>query len=94
MPLAIDVAMARRLGSVDLTHEQLLQAVALLNHIERAAADIARDRPELDGFVGDVRMSLSELRTIFRTPSTVNSAMLLRRLLDEVDAIDQRLSVH
>lgn len=86
--------MARRLGSVDLTHEQLLQAVALLNHIERAASDIARDRPELDGFVGDVRLWLREVRTIFRTPSTENHAMLLRRLLDEVDAIDQRLSVH
>ena len=77
--------MARRLGSVDLTHEQLLQAVALLNHIERAAADIARDRPELDGFVGDVRMSLRELRTIFRTPSTESHALLLRRLLPRAD---------
>ena len=86
--------MARRLGSVDLTHEQLLEAVALLNHIERAAADIARDRPELDEFVGDVRMWLREVRTIFRTPSTESHAVLLRRLLDEVDAIDHRLSVH
>ncbi len=86
--------MARRLGSVDLTHEQLLEAVALLNHIERAAADIARDRPELDEFVGDVRMWLREVRTIFRTPSTASHAVLLRRLLDEVDAIDHRLQVH
>ena len=86
--------MARRLGSIDLTHEQLLNAVALLNRIERAAGDIARDRPELDGFVGDVRMWLSEVRTIFRTPASVNHALLLRRLLAEVDAIDQRLSVH
>lgn len=86
--------MARRLGSVDLTHEQLLQAVALLNRIERAAADFARDRPELDEFVGDVRISLRELRTIFGTPNTENHALLLRRLLDEVDEIDHRLSVH
>lgn len=86
--------MASRLGSIDLTHEQLLNAVALLNRIETAAGDIARDRPELDGFVGDVRMWLCEVRTIFRTPASVNHALLLRRLLAEVDAIDQRLSVH
>ncbi|MEP7118647.1 MAG: hypothetical protein ABI880_13740 [Acidobacteriota bacterium] len=86
--------MARRPGSVDLTHGQLLQAIALLNHIENAAADIARDRPELDEFVGTIRMSLREVRAIFRTPQTVNHAVLLRRLLDEVDAIDHRLSVH
>ena len=48
--------MARRPGSVDLTHEQLLQAIALLNGIERAAFDVARDRPELDEFVGNVRL--------------------------------------
>ena len=86
--------MARRLGSVDLTHEQLLDAVTLLNHIERAAADIARDRPELDGFVGDVRLWLREVRAIFRTPSTEHHALLLRRLLDEVDAIDSRRAAH
>lgn len=86
--------MGRRLGSVDLTHEQLLEAVSLLNHIERAAADIARDRPELDGFVGDVRMWLREVRTIFRAPSSPHHAVLLRRLLDEVDAIDQRQALH
>ncbi len=86
--------MARRLGSVDLTHEQLLEAVSLLNHIERAAADIARDRPELDGFVGDVRLWLREVRAIFRTPSTQDQAMLLRRLLDEVEAIDRQRTVN
>lgn len=86
--------MGRRLGSVDLTHEQLLEAVSLLNHIERAAADIARDRPELDGFVGDVRMWLREVRTIFRAPSSPHHAVLLRRLLDEVDAIDRRQPLH
>lgn len=86
--------MARRLGSVDLTHEQLLEAVSLLNHIERAAADIGRDRPDLDEFVGDVRMWLREVRTIFRAPSSPSHALLLRRLLDEVEAIDRRRAVH
>ena len=52
--------MPRRPGSVDLTHEQLLQAIALLNGIERAAFDVARDRPELDEFVGNVRLWLRE----------------------------------
>jgi hypothetical protein len=86
--------MGRRLGNVDLSHEQLLEAVSLLNRIERATADIARDKPELDEFVGDVRLWLREVRTIFRTPQTESHAMLLRRLLDEVDAIDRRLAVH
>jgi hypothetical protein len=86
--------MGRRLGNVDLSHEQLLEAVSLLNRIERATADIARDKPELDEFVGDVRLWLREVRTIFRTPHTESHAMLLRRLLDEVDAIDRRLAVH
>jgi hypothetical protein len=48
---------------VDLTHEQLLQAIALLNGIERAAFDVARDRPELDEFVGNVRAWLREVRS-------------------------------
>jgi hypothetical protein len=86
--------MAKRLGSVDLTYEQLLEAVALLNKIECATADLARDKPELDEFVGDVRCWLREVRAIFHTPQTVSHAELLRRLLDEVDAIDRRLSVH
>lgn len=86
--------MAKRLGSIDLTHDQLLEAVALLNRIERATADIARDRPELDEFVGDVRCWLRDVRAIFGTPQSISHAQLLRRLLDEVDAIDRRLSVH
>lgn len=86
--------MARRLGTVDLSHEQLLQAVALLNRIERATAYIARDKPELDEFVGDVRVWLREVRTLFRTPHSESHAVVLRRLLDEVDAIDRRLAVH
>ena len=86
--------MSRRLGTVDLSHEQLLQAVELLNQIERATAVIASDKPELDEFVGDVRHWLREVRTIFRTPQSESHAMLLRRLLDEVDAIDRRLAVH
>lgn len=86
--------MGRRLGKVDLSHEQLLEAVSLLNRIERATADIARDKPELDEFVGDVRLWLREVRAIFRTPHTESHAVLLRRLLDEVDAIDRRLAVH
>lgn len=86
--------MPRRPGSVDLTHEQLLQAIALLNGIERAAFDVARDRPELDEFVGNVRLWLREVRAIFRTPSTETHAHVLRRLLDEVEAIDQRMSRH
>jgi hypothetical protein len=86
--------MPRRPGSVDLTHEQLLQAIALLNGIERAAFDVARDRPELDEFVGNVRLWLREVRTIFRTPSTETHAHVLRRLLDEVEAIDQRMARH
>ncbi len=86
--------MARRLGTVDLSHEQLLQAVALLNRIESATADVARDKPELDEFVGDVRLWLREVRTLFRTPRSESHAVLLRRLLDEVDAIDRRLAVH
>jgi hypothetical protein len=64
----MQVGMARRPGNVDLSHEQLLQAVGLLNQIERATADIARDKPELDEFVGDVRHWLREVRTI-RTPT-------------------------
>lgn len=79
---------------MDLSHEQLLEAVSLLNKIERATADIARDKPELDEFVGDMRHWLREVRTLFRTPQTESHAMLLRRLLDEVDAIDRRLAVH
>lgn len=86
--------MARRLGAVNLSHEQLLQAVALLNQIERATADIARDRPELDGFVGDMRHWLREVRALFGTPNSLTHALLLRRLLDEVDAIDRRLAIH
>jgi len=86
--------MSRRLGSVDLTHEQLLQAITLLNSIERAAFEIARDRPELDEFVGDVRVWLREVRAIFHTPSTETHAVVLRRLLDEVDAIDARRARH
>ncbi len=86
--------MGRRPGNVDLSHEQLLEAVSLLNKIERATADIARDKPELDEFVGDMRHWLREVRTLFRTPQTESHAMLLRRLLDEVDAIDRRLAVH
>lgn len=86
--------MSRRLGSVDLTHEQLLQAIALLNSIERAAFEIARDRPELDEFVGNVRVWLREVRAIFHTPSTETHAVVLRRLLDEVDAIDARRALH
>jgi hypothetical protein len=86
--------MARRLGSVDLSHDQLLEAVMLFNRIERATADLARDKPELDGFVGDMRLWLQEARALFRTPRTVSHAELLRRLLDEVDAIDRRLSVN
>lgn len=79
---------------MDLTHDQLLQAIALLNGIERAAFDVARDRPELDEFVGNVRAWLREVRAIFRTPSTETHAHLLRRLLDEVDQIDQRAARH
>ena len=55
---------------------------------------MARNKPELDEFVGDVRCWLREVRAIFGTPQTVSHAELLRRLLDEVDAIDRRLSVH
>lgn len=86
--------MARRLGSIDLTHDQLLHAVSLLNRIEEATADVARDKPELDGFVGDIRHWLREVRAVFGTPASVSHAELLRRLLDEVEAIDRRLSVH
>jgi hypothetical protein len=86
--------MSRRPGCVDLTHEQLLQAIALLNGIERAAFEVARDRPELDEFVGNVRVWLREVRAIFRTPSTETHAHVLRRLLDEVDDIDRRMSHH
>jgi hypothetical protein len=84
--------MARRLGAVDLTPEQLLEAVALLNCIEHATADIARDRPELDAFVGDVRLWLREVRQLYGTPQTVTQAQALRRLLDEVARIDQRVA--
>jgi hypothetical protein len=86
--------MIRRPGSVDLSHEQLLQAIALLNGIERAAFDVARDRPELDEFVGNVRCWLREVRAIFHTPSTETHAHVLRRLLDEIEAIDRRASRH
>lgn len=86
--------MARRLGSIELTHDQLLEAVALFNRIESATADIARDRPELDAFVGDVRQWLQDVRALFGTPRTASHAHVLRRLLDEVDAIDRRLAVH
>jgi hypothetical protein len=86
--------MAKRLGSVDLTYEQLLDAVSLLNRIEQATADVARDKPELDAFVGDVRCWLRELRALFGTPQSVSHAELLRRLLNEVEAIDRRLAVH
>ncbi|MEZ5292094.1 MAG: hypothetical protein R2745_13490 [Vicinamibacterales bacterium] len=86
--------MSRRLGTVDLSHDQLLEAVTLLNRIEHATADIARDRPELDEFVGDVRVWLREVRALFRTPSSVSQAQVLRRLLEEVEAIDRRLAVH
>jgi hypothetical protein len=82
--------MARRLGTVDLSPDQLLEAVSLLNRIEHATADLARDKPELDEFVGDVRLWLREVRTLYGTPQTVPHAMLLRRLLDEVDTIDRR----
>lgn len=82
--------MARRLGAVELSHEQLLEAVLLLSRIEHATADLARDRPELDEFVGDVRLWLREVRALYGTPQTVPHAHLLRRLLDEVDAIDER----
>ena len=92
MPLGS--GMTRRPGSVDLTHEQLLQAIALLNGIERAAFDIARDKPELDEFVGNVRVWLREVRAIFHTPSTETHAVVLRKLLDEVEAIDRRRSAH
>jgi hypothetical protein len=34
------------------------------------------------------------VRAIFRTPQSETHAELLRRLLDEVDAIDRRLSIH
>lgn len=86
--------MAKRLGSVDLTYEQLLDAVSLLNRIEQATADVARDKPELDAFVGDVRCWLRELRALFGAPQSVSHAELLRRLLNEVEAIDRRLAVH
>jgi hypothetical protein len=86
--------MLRRPGSVDLTHEQLLQAIALLNGIERAATDVARDRPELDEFVGNVRVWLREVRAIYHTPSTETHAHVLHRLLDEIDAIDRRRARH
>lgn len=86
--------MRKRLGAVDLSHEQLLEAVALLNRIEQATADIARDKPELDEFVGDMRQWLREVRALFGTPHSVSHAQLLRRLLAEVDAIDRRLAVH
>jgi hypothetical protein len=79
---------------VDLTYEQLLDAVSLLNRIEQATADVARDKPELDAFVGDVRCWLRELRALFGTPQSVSHAELLRRLLNEVEAIDRRLAVH
>lgn len=82
--------MARQLGAVELSYEQLLEAVSLLGRIEHATADLARDRPELDEFVGDVRLWLREVRTLYGTPQTVPHALLLRRLLDEVDAIDER----
>jgi len=86
--------MLRRPGSVDLWHEQLLQAIALLNGIERAASDVARDRPELDEFVGNVRVWLREVRAIFHTPSSETHAHVLRRLLDEIEAIDRRGARH
>lgn len=86
--------MGRRLGSVNLSHDELLEAVDLLNRIEEATTDIARDKPELDEFVGDVRHLLREVRALFGTPQSVSHAQLLRRLLDEVEAIDRRLSVH
>lgn len=86
--------MGRRLGSVNLSHEELLEAVDLLNRIEEATADIARDKPELDAFVGDVRQCLREVRALFGTPQSLSHAQLLRRLLDEVEAIDRRLAVH
>ena len=86
--------MARRPGSVDLSHEQLLQAITLLNGIERAAFDVAKDRPELDEFVGNVRVWLREVRAIFRTPSSETHAQVLRRLLDEIEVIDRRSARH
>ena len=78
----------RRPGMVQLTDEQLLDAISLLNAIEHAAGEIAGREGDLDEFVANVRIWVRELRALFRTPTTADHARLLQRLLAEVAQID------
>jgi hypothetical protein len=78
----------RRPGSVQLTDEQLLDAIGLLNAIEHSAAELAGREGDLDEFVANVRVWVRELRALFRTPATPQHAQLLTRLLAEVAQID------
>src|SRR6478735_5185604 len=78
----------RRPGSVQLTDEQLLDAIGLLNAIEHSAAELAGREGDLDEFVANVRVWVRELRALFRTPATPAHARLLQKLLAEVAQID------
>jgi hypothetical protein len=73
---------------VQLTDEQLLDAIFLLNAIEHSAAELAGREGDLDEFVANVRIWVRELRALFRTPATPTHARLLQRLLAEVAQID------
>lgn len=85
----------RRPGTVELTDEQLLEAIGLLNAIEHSAAELAGREGDLDEFVANVRIWVRELRALFRTPATPQHARLLRKLLEEVAQIDgARLPSH
>ena len=73
---------------VELTDEQLLDAIGLLNAIEHSAAELAGREGDLDEFVANVRVWVRELRALFRTPATPAHARLLQKLLEEVAQID------
>ena len=73
---------------VELTDEQLLDAIGLLNAIEHSAAELAGREGDLDEFVANVRIWVRELRALFRTPATPTHARLLQKLLTEVAQID------
>ena len=73
---------------VELTDQQLLDAIGLLNAIEHSAAELAGREGDLDEFVANVRIWVRELRALFRTPATPAHARLLQKLLAEVARID------
>jgi hypothetical protein len=78
----------RRPGTIQLTDEQLLDAIGLLNAIEHSAAELAGREGDLDEFVANVRIWVRELRALFRTPASATHARVLQKLLEEVAAID------